>query len=92
MSGGTSFDINEITETMLENIDFMEAGSVAKAKTFAVAARRWLVLRPINVSGEGRAATLNVPQVEKMLAGAEQFIAMNSTGVRYLGGENFRGY
>ncbi|MDB4726503.1 hypothetical protein OAF54_03610 [bacterium] len=91
MSGGTDWDIEEITQVMLDNIDFMEAQSVSKAKLFAPAARRWLVLRPVNVSGEGRSATLNITQVERMLQSAEAFIALNSGGVRYLGGNNFRG-
>ena len=92
MSGGTDWDIAEITQTLLDNIDFQETNSLAKAKLFAPAARRWLVLRPLNTSGEGRAVTLNVQQVENMLKTAEAFIALNSGGVRYLGGENFRGY
>ena len=88
----SSWDINEITETLLDNIDFQEVQSVAKAKLFAPAARRWLVLRPLNTSGEGRSATLNSAQVERMLNTAEAYIALNSSGVRYLGGSNFRGY
>ena len=92
MSGGTDWDIAEITQTLLDNIDFFETNSLAKAKLFAPAARRWLVLRPLNTSGEGRAVTLNVMQVEKMLHTAEAFIASATGGCRQLGGNNFRGY
>jgi hypothetical protein len=81
----------DITQTLLDNADFEEVRSVSKAKLFASAARRWLILRPQSTSGGGYSVQLNAEYIERMLQRATAFINANDTssnansGVRFLG-------
>lgn len=81
----------DVTQTLLDNADFREVGSVSKAKLFATAAVRWLILRPSSTSGGGYSIQLNAEYVERMKNIAQAYIDANDTtnasasGVRFLG-------
>ncbi len=89
--------IAEIEADLLEYADFEEVNSVARAKLFITAAKRWLILRPESASSQGQSLSIGKSNIEAMLKRAQDFVATsNSTsgavgGVRFLGvGDNFR--
>ena len=43
--------LDDVEQALLDNADFVEAQSLAKAKAFSSAAARWLIMRPTNASG-----------------------------------------
>ena len=93
MSEDTTYTVEQIEQTLLDNADFEEAGSVTKAKSFVTAAKRWLILRPNTASAAGNSLTLNSAQVESMMQRAQEFIAANDTTgssrTRFLGMDGF---
>ena len=92
MSENTTYTVEQIEQTLLDNADFEEADSVTKAKAFVTAAKRWLILRPNSASHQGNSLSLNVGQVESMMIRAQDFIsanAVNSGRVRFLGMDGF---
>jgi hypothetical protein len=84
--------IADIESDLLEYADFEEVASVARAKSFITAAKRWLILRPTSASNQSSSLSMDTTKVESMLRRAQDFVAANSNGaVRFLGaGENFR--
>jgi len=82
----TTWTIDEVQDSLIENADFEEMGSVPKAKLFTAAAKRWLILRPNSASHLGNSLTLNAQYVNEMLQRALAFIQSNSAGdgVRFL--------
>jgi hypothetical protein len=90
--------IADIEAELLDYADFEEVGSVARARLFITAAKRWLILRPSSASNEGSSLSLNTQQVESMMKRAQDYVASNASaasgaagGVRFLGvGSNFR--
>jgi hypothetical protein len=95
MSECANWSITDVQNAILDNADFEEVGSVAKAKLFATAARRWLILRPQSASHQGNSLTLNAQYVNEMLARAQAYITANSnnSGTTFLGVDytGFRG-
>lgn len=93
MSEDTTYTIEQIEQTLLDNADFEEAGSVSKAKSFVTSAKRWLILRPNSAASAGNSLTLNSAQVEAMMHRAQEFIAANDTTgssrTRFLGMDGF---
>lgn len=92
MSNFAKWTLDDVEQALLDNADFVETQSVAKAKAFVTAATRWLIMRPTNASAAGRTVVFNVVQVEQMKNNAEQFVESSATGgVRFLQTRNYRG-
>ena len=86
------WNLDEVQQELLDNADFVETQSVAKAKKFSSAAARWLIMRPVNVTGESRTVIMNVAQVMQMKEQAELFVEnYGAGGARFLGFKNYRG-
>jgi hypothetical protein len=89
--------IADIEADLLDYADFEEVASVARARLFITAAKRWLILRPESASNEGSSLSMSKSVVMDMLKRAQDYVASNdgagSSGgrVRFLGvGSNFR--
>ena len=87
--------IATIETAVIDNADYESDNSLAKAKLFASACKRWLVLRPGSVSNESSSLSLNVAQVQAMLNDALAFIRANNTAsgtsrVKFLSVERMR--
>ena len=90
--------IADIETDLLEYADFEEVSSVARAKLFITAAKRWLILRPESASNQSSSMSIGKSSIETMLRRAQDYVAANSTtssggvgGVRFLGvGGSFR--
>jgi hypothetical protein len=90
--------IADIESDLLDYADFEEVGSVARARLFITAAKRWLILRADSASNQGSSLTIGKSFVESMLKRAQDYVAGNaatsggaSGRVRFLGaGLNYR--
>lgn len=89
--------IADIEADLLEYADFEEVASVARARSFITAAKRWLILRAESASNQGSSLSLGKSFVETMLKRAQDFVAGNaatssgaSSRVRFLSSEGFR--
>ena len=90
--------IADIETDLLEYADFEEAASVARAKLFITAAKRWLILRAESASNQSSSLSIGKSFVESMMKRAQDYVAANATtssgavgGVRFLGvGGSFR--
>lgn len=89
--------LSDAVSDMVDNVDFEEVGSVAKARAFITAANKYLILKPTQQSShDGSSLSWDVSRVEGLLARARDYVSTNSTGgsgtVRFLGVSNgFRG-
>ena len=90
--------IADIENDLLTYADFEEVASVARARSFVTAAKRWLILRADSASNQSSSMTIGKSFVESMLKRAQDYVAQNaktssgaSSSVRFLGvGSNFR--
>jgi hypothetical protein len=90
--------IADIEADLIEYADFEEVASVARARLFITAAKRWLILRAESASNQGSSLSLGKSFVESMLKQAREYVVANqstpngaSANVRFLGvGSNFR--
>lgn len=88
--------IDEVTDDLLENADFEEQSSVAKARAFITAAKRYLILSPQSQSDQSSSLTISVEQIMDLMRRAQQYVdhkaAINSgSRVRFLSAaEGFR--
>jgi hypothetical protein len=90
--------IADIESDLLDYADFEEVGSVARARLFITAAKRWLILRADSASNQSSSLTIGKSFVESMMKRATEYVAANaatpgggSSRVRFLGaGVNFR--
>lgn len=90
--------IADIEADLLDYADFEEVGSVARARLFITAAKRWLILRAESASNQSSSLSIGKSFVETMLKRGQDFVAANDTvasggrgGVRFLGvGSSFR--
>lgn len=87
--------IADIEADLIEYADFEEVASVSRARSFATAASRWLILRAESASNQSSSLSIGKNYVENMLKRARDYIAANgsngSGAVRFLGvGVNFR--
>jgi hypothetical protein len=73
------FDLDSIQNDMLEYMDYDTTGSVARAKLYVVAARRWLALIAGTAANQSSSMTRNVPQVQAQLDRAQAYVDQNST-------------
>ena len=90
----TTPTVNEIIQTLMENADFEEVVSVAKAKSFISAAKRLQLIRPEEAEDQHKRLKFNGAQLSDMTKRAQEFVAVNDTSnggsVRFLSAENFR--
>jgi hypothetical protein len=82
---------------LIDNADFEEVNSLAKAKAFITAAKRYLISAPRMASDhQGHSQQTNPEQVKAMMDKASEFVSANETSstsssVRFLGvGGDFR--
>ena len=88
--------IDEILDALSDNADFEEVGSVARARSFITAARRFLSL-PSSQSDQGSSLGYTPQVVQQEMALARQYVAANqdptsaTSQVRFLSAaEGFR--
>lgn len=89
--------IDEVIDALLDNADFEESDSLAKARTFATAATRWLILSPASQSDQGSSMSMGLAQIENLLGRARAYISQSeattaaASSVRFLSAaEGFR--
>lgn len=90
--------IADIEADLLDYADFEEVKSVARARQFVTAAKRWLILRADSASNQSSSLTLGKSFVDSMLQRAQDYVVANdptadggSSRVRFLGvGRSFR--
>lgn len=84
--------IADIEADLLDYADFEEVASVARARLFITAAKRWLIVRADTASNQSSSLTIGKSFVENMMTRATQYVSQNSNrGVRFLGpGRLFR--
>jgi hypothetical protein len=90
--------IADIEADLLDYADFEEVASVARAKLFITAAKRWLVLPADSASNPSSSMTIGKSFVESMMKRATEYVSANATTaggasgrVRFLGaGDAFR--
>ena len=91
--------IADIEADLIEYADFEEVGSVARARSFITAAKRWLILRPESASNGGSSLSMSKSVVMDLLKRAQDYVAANAGSVsdgaggrvRFLGvGRSFR--
>ena len=87
----------DIETDLLDYADFEEGGSVARARTFITAAKRWLILCADSSSNQSSSMSIGKAFVETMLKSARDYVAANaetsggaSGRVRFLSTEGFR--
>ena len=92
-----AFVIADIEADILEYADFEEVGSVARARLFVTAAKRWLILRPESASNQSSSLSMSKSFVADMLKRAQNYVSANSSAsdgggrVRFLSATDFRG-
>jgi hypothetical protein len=88
-------DIEQIQADLIANADWEVELSLSKAKAFAAAATRWLILNPQSSSKADASMTFDTTSLKEQLKRAQQFIQANrvgSNGSRVLGvSRRFRG-
>jgi len=89
--------IADIEADLLGYADFEEVASVARARLFITAAKRWLILRAESASNQSSSLSIGKSFVDTMLRRAQDYVAGNavtSTGasprVRFLTAEGYR--
>lgn len=83
--------LSEVVDDLVDNADFEESGSVAKARAFVTAATKYLILKPTSQSNQSSSLSWDNNQIKDLLARARDFVAANSSRVRFLGvGTDFR--
>lgn len=73
---------DEVADAYLDNADFEEAGSVAKARAFVTACVRLLLLLPVSASDQGSAQSFDQKEIQANKQRAQAYIAANASGAR----------
>lgn len=73
---------DQVADAYLDNADFEESGSVAKAKAFVTACVRLLVLLPSSASDQGSSQAFDQKEIQANKQRAQAFIAANASGAR----------
>ena len=71
---------SEAADAYLDNADFEETGSLAKAKAFVTACVRLSILLPASASDQGSAQSFNTADIQANKQRAQTFIAANARG------------
>lgn len=74
-----TYTIESVEQTLLDNADFEENASVAKAKAFVSAAKRWLILSPESSSNQSSSMSWSKQIVVDLMRRAEAFVVANDT-------------
>jgi hypothetical protein len=74
-----SFDLATIENDLLTYADYDTTESVARAKLYVVAARRWLTLIAGTAANQSSSMSRNVPQVQMQLDRAQAYVDQNAT-------------
>lgn len=87
--------LDQIIDDVVSYADFEEVGSVARAKLFITAAKRYLLINPSSQSDQGSSMTMDTPQIQGLLHRAQQYVdrsvRSNGSSVRFLSAaEGFR--
>jgi hypothetical protein len=89
--------IADIEADLIEYADFEEVGSVARAKLFITAAKRWLILRPESASNQSSSLSIGKDSVQELMRRAQDYVDANGTtsgggrnSVRFLSATRFR--
>lgn len=77
---------DEAVDNYLDNADFEESASVAKAKAFVTACVQLAVLLPSSASDQGSSQAFDIADIRANKERAQAFVAANSSGasVRFL--------
>jgi hypothetical protein len=70
--------LDQVVDTLLENADFAEVQSLAKAKAFATAAKQFFILTPSSSSDQGSALSVDLNQIRWLAAQANDYIRASS--------------
>lgn len=82
-------EIDAVIEALVDNADWQETNSVAKARLFVTAAKRFLILSPQSSQQPGGfQMTMSVQQIKQMLDEASSFVT--SQGSANDGGASVR--
>lgn len=71
--------IADIETDLLEYADFEEVASVARARLFMTAAKRWLILRADSASSNSQSMSIGKAFVENLLIRAQAYVSANDT-------------
>lgn len=71
------YTIDQILTALDDAADFEEVGSLAKARAFVTAAKRFLIYTPQSQSDSGSSLSMSVQQVENLLKRAQEYVAVN---------------
>ena len=71
--------IADIETDLLTYADFEEVNSVARARLFITAAKRWLILRPESASNQSSSLSIGKSSVAEMMQRAQAFVARNTS-------------
>ena len=71
--------IATVETDLLTYADFEEVGSVARAKLFMTAAKKWLILRPESASNQSSSLSMGKQAVEQMLQQARTYVQANDS-------------
>ena len=71
--------IADIETDLLTYADFEEVASVARAKLFITAAKRWLILRADSASSNSQSMSIGKQYVADMLTRAQAYVSANDT-------------
>lgn len=83
--------LSDVVNDLVDNADFEEVGSVAKARAFITAATKYLILKPTSQSNQSSSLSWDNNQIQTLQARARDFVAARSNRVRFLGvGTDFR--
>ena len=69
----------DIESDLLDYADFEEVNSVARARSFVTAAKRWLILRADSASSQSQSMSIGKGYVESMMKRADAFITANAS-------------
>ena len=75
-----SATIDEVIDALVDNANFEEVSSVAKASAFVTAATRFLILSPQSQADQGSSLSMSVQQIENLLVRARSYVEANTAG------------
>jgi hypothetical protein len=70
--------IDDVLDAYIENADYQEQASVAKARKLVTAATRYLAMAPQSQSDQGSSLTISVDAIQAEKRRAESFIKQNA--------------
>lgn len=65
--------LDEVMDDLVDNADFKEVDSLAKARAFVTAAKRFFILSPQMQSNQGSSLSMNSSQIQSLMNEAQLF-------------------